>query len=163
MGFSEEDLKKFRQGRGVRAVHDSADKPRKDSPATNPSSGQAPATNRPSDQTSGQAREKKVHARDRMNYTEKRYEDEFLWPLYYDGLAQSWLFETVKFRLEEKCYYTPDFFVIRTDGFEIVEVKGGFAREDAIVKFKSAVALFPWFRWVWAQYKRKKWSVTAYV
>ena len=98
-----------------------------------------------------------------MNYTEKRYEDEFLWPLYYDGLAQSWLFETVKFRLEEKCYYTPDFFVIRTDGFEIVEVKGGFAREDAIVKFKSAVALFPWFRWVWAQYKRKKWSVTAYV
>lgn len=162
MGFSEEDLKKLRQGRGVRAVHDPADKPRKDPPATHHPSGQAPATNRSSDQTSGQTRKKTVHARDRMNYTEKRYEDEFLWPKYWEGEILSWEFESLKFRLGEKCFYTPDFLVIEPDCLILTEIKGGFIREDAIAKFKSAVSMFPYFRWIFAQYKRKKWEIIVY-
>lgn len=169
MGFSEDDLKRLRNGPGVRAVHDPADQRRQQTPTNRGQGKQAPPTNRgqgkaqscPAMSSSG-TQQKSGDPRQRMNYTEQRYEDEFLWPLYREGMVTSWIFESVKLRLGDKCFYTPDFFVVRHDCFELVEIKGGFAREDAIAKFKSAVTMFPWFRWTWAQYAKREWSVKVY-
>ncbi|MCB0176527.1 MAG: hypothetical protein KDJ97_38870 [Anaerolineae bacterium] len=55
-----------------------------------------------------------------------------------------WSFESVKLRLADNTFYTPDFFVQRVDGsFEVHETKG-FMRDDANVKLKVANEFFPW-------------------
>lgn len=45
------------------------------------------------------------------------------------------LFEPIKFRLGEKCFYCPDFFVPALMTF--FEVKGGHVFEDSVIKFKA--------------------------
>lgn len=69
------------------------------------------------------------------------------------GEVHSWGFEAMRFKLADKCYFTPDFFVIKPDGsIEFHEVKGtkagkhGNQRDDARVKIKAAAVMFPWFR-----------------
>lgn len=71
------------------------------------------------------------------------------------GEVHSWGFEAIRFKLADKCYLTPDFFVVLPDGrIEIHEVKGsragkrGNQRDDARVKVKAAAVMFPWFRFV---------------
>lgn len=57
-------------------------------------------------------------------------------------------YESITFRLAPKTTYTPDFMVVLPDGkVQIHEVKG-FAREDAIVKFKVAAQQNPWFEFI---------------
>ena len=57
-------------------------------------------------------------------------------------------YESITFRLAPKTTYTPDFLVVLPDGkVQIHEVKG-FAREDAIVKFKVAAQQNPWFEFI---------------
>ena len=69
--------------------------------------------------------------------------------------------EDIKFRVgEERCWYSPDFCVIRQGQLEIHECKGGFVRDDARVKFQAAKKMYPQFRWVWAQKKKGAWEVT---
>lgn len=97
---------------------------------------------------------------DRMNKTEKRYCKEILNPSKYTGDLVEWLFEPVKFRLAKKTFYTPDFLVIASAGYPRIqfhEVKGGFVRDDAIVKFKVAREMFPWFSWRMVMYKNGAW------
>jgi len=54
--------------------------------------------------------------------------------------------------------YTPDFCVVRPDRtLEMHEVKGAHVYEDARVKFKQAVATYPMFYWVWAQWEQGQW------
>jgi len=100
--------------------------------------------------------------KDRRNQTEKRYEQEHLWPQYQRGEIWSYLFEPLKFRLAENTFYTPDYLVIKETGFEIHEIKGGFEREDARVKWKAAAEKFPWFRFVVARYEKKEWKIEKY-
>lgn len=53
-------------------------------------------------------------------------------------------FESVKLRLADSTFYTPDFMVRWPTGLvEFHEVKG-FLRDDAAVKFKVAAEMFPW-------------------
>ena len=57
-------------------------------------------------------------------------------------------YESITFRLAPKTTYTPDFLVVLPDGkVQIHEVKG-FAREDAIIKFKVAAQQNPWFEFI---------------
>ena len=57
-------------------------------------------------------------------------------------------YESITFRLAPKTTYTPDFMVVLPDGkVQIHEVKG-FAREDAIIKFKVAAQQNPWFEFI---------------
>lgn len=52
-------------------------------------------------------------------------------------------FETVKIRLADRTYYSPDFAIVLADGtLEIHEVKG-FWEDDARVKIKVAAEHFP--------------------
>jgi len=79
---------------------------------------------------------------DRMNRTEARYSG-YLELLRVAGAIRWWGYESIKLRLANRTYYTPDFTVIRADGhIEFHEVKG-FLREDANVKFKVAAEQFP--------------------
>ena len=71
-----------------------------------------------------------------------------------------YMFEAIKLRLGDRCYYTPDFFL--PQGFMtgdnaapcFIEVKAWWKstgkpgwREDARVKFKAAAEQYPMFRW----------------
>lgn len=89
-----------------------------------------------------------------MNKTEARY------AAYLDekvrvGEYLFYRFEAVKFRLADRTFYTPDFYVMRPDGeIEIHEIKGGFITEDALIKFKIAAEQFAEFRWLMIQQKK---------
>jgi len=72
-----------------------------------------------------------------------------------DGEIVSFSHEPITFKLAHRCTYTPDFLVVLPSGaVEIHEVKG-FAREDAIVKFKVAAHANPWASFVMIRKKGK--------
>lgn len=90
-----------------------------------------------------------------MNGTERRYA-EFLDMRIRAGQIVSYLFDSVKLKLADNTFYTPDFFVIHADDcVEIHEVKGTskgkpFVEDDAAVKIKVAAEKFPFrFKMVW--------------
>lgn len=100
----------------------------------------------------------KPEEKPRMNKTEQRWADHLDW-LVYCGKARSYVFEGLKFRLADKTWYTPDFLVVLPDGrLELHEVKGGFVRDDAKVKYKVARELFPMFGWRMMQWKQGEWG-----
>lgn len=77
------------------------------------------------------------------------------------GLIAAYRYEAITIRLANRTTYTPDFVVLDPDGYiELHEVKGGFTRDDARVKFKVAAEQYSEFRFVWCQYVRKAWTIT---
>lgn len=59
-----------------------------------------------------------------------------------------WAFEPASFRIGEKRHYRPDFMVVRTDGgVSMIEVKGGYIRDRALVKPSAAATIYPQFDW----------------
>jgi len=94
------------------------------------------------------------HESGRMNKTEAKYEDEVLKA---DPYYTEWKFESVKFRLADNTFYTPDFFVICFDGtVEIHEVKGWW-EDDARVKIKVFAEMYPEFVVVASRLEKKQW------
>ncbi len=91
-----------------------------------------------------------------MNKTEARYA-QLLELLKRSGEILDYTFESLKFKLADKTYYTPDFLVVYPEHFEIHEVKG-FWRDDARVKIKVAAEQFPWFRFKAVQWERGNWK-----
>lgn len=90
-----------------------------------------------------------------MNSTEAAYA-ELLEGQRLAGDIASYAFESVKLRLADKTWYTPDFFVVYPDGAaEFVEVKG-FWRDDARVKFKVAAEQHQWARFTAVTKRAKK-------
>jgi hypothetical protein len=74
------------------------------------------------------------------------------------GEILSYRFEEQKFRLAQRTYYTPDFKIVYPDGTqEFIEVKGGFIRDDAMVKFKVCARHFPEYGWRMVQRKKTQW------
>lgn len=70
-------------------------------------------------------------------------------------------FESVKLRLADATFYSPDFTVMLANGaLELHEVKG-FWQDDARVKIKVAAALFP-FQFFAVTKKRGAWEVEAF-
>ena len=55
-----------------------------------------------------------------------------------------WAFEAIKFRIaEKKCWYTPDFLIMRPDGeLEIHETKG-YMEDKSLIKYKVFVDKYP--------------------
>lgn len=77
-----------------------------------------------------------------LNKTEKAYED-VLKSLLISGEILWYKFEGLKLRLADNTFYTPDFFIMKSDGqLEAHEVKG-FAMDDSVVKIKVAAEIFP--------------------
>lgn len=99
-----------------------------------------------------------------MNKTEAEYAS-FLEALKCSGEIVWYKFEGIKFRLADKCFYTPDFAVMLPNGhIEIHEVKG-YWQDDAKVKIKVASETYP-FKFVAIHKKAKKhgggWEVVEY-
>lgn len=94
---------------------------------------------------------------DRMNKTERLYSfelDEFQ----RQGIIDRWAYESLKFRLADRTWYTPDFVVWLPDGgIQLVEVKG-FLRDDAAVKFKVAREAFPEWEWIMMRRTKSGWE-----
>ena len=97
----------------------------------------------------------------KMNKTELRYLQTRIEPLIFKKDIVMWRFEAITFKLADDLRYTPDFLVIGAPGYATIqfhEIKGGYIREDAIVKFKVARNLYPWFSWRMMQYKKGEWN-----
>jgi len=90
-----------------------------------------------------------------LNETEKRY----LKMLRERFPFQPIMIQAITLRLAHNCKYTPDFgYCLPTGALVLVETKGAFVREDAIVKLKTAASMFPQFTFIKAQYKNGKWT-----
>lgn len=76
------------------------------------------------------------------------------------GEIEHWSFESVRLKLANGAWYTPDFFVVVSDGsIEIHETKG-FMREAARVRLLTAAQLYPWFKFLLVKRgKRVRWDV----
>ena len=98
---------------------------------------------------------------DRMNRTEKLYSG-MLEKLKLSGEILAWRFEAITFRLGHRCNYTPDFLVVTPREIQIHEVKGGYVREDGLVKWKLAAECHPEFRFFLCRYRNGKWNVEQY-
>jgi len=89
-----------------------------------------------------------------MNKTEQAY-SELLEGRRLAGEISAWAFESMKFRLADRTWYTPDFIVQLDDGLlEVHETKACRAsgemliEDDAAVKIKVAAEQFSMFRFV---------------
>jgi hypothetical protein len=94
------------------------------------------------------------------NKTEQRYWDRLELD-FRAGRIKGFGFQRYTFRLADDTRYTPDFHVVRLDDvLEFHEVKGGFEREDAILKLKIAAEMYPHpfklARWT----KEKGWEIS---
>ena len=98
-----------------------------------------------------------------MNRTEQAYAD-ILETKKKAGEIRDYKFEQVTFKLADDTRYTPDFYVVYPEHAEFHEVKGGLVRDDAKVKFKVAVSMFPEYGWKWCQLRNKKegWEIKEY-
>ncbi len=64
---------------------------------------------------------------------------------------RAWAFESLKFRLADRTWYTPDFAVWHNDGrLECIEVKGHW-EDDARVKWKVVQEMYPSVTWTLIQ------------
>lgn len=96
-----------------------------------------------------------------MNKTETRYLQEKILPRVKAGEIVSYHFDKVKRNLSvegETCWYKPDWEIMLSCGqIEYHEIKGGYIREDAAIKFKAAMSQYPMFNWLMWQYKGGEW------
>lgn len=77
-----------------------------------------------------------------MNKTEANYA-RYLEQQKLSGEIQYFAFDSIKFRLADKTFYSPDFIVMKANGeLEAHEVKG-FWEDDAKVKIKVAASMHP--------------------
>lgn len=75
------------------------------------------------------------------------------------GAIRDYRFESMKFKLADKTYYTPDFLVIEADdSVTLIDVKGHH-EDDARVKAKVAAKDFPWFRFQSMRWADGQWQV----
>lgn len=93
-----------------------------------------------------------LDASDRMNKTERAYADH-LYASQLIGAVLHYEFEGIKLRLGKGSWYTPDFYVVTPERFELHEVKG-FWREAAMVRIKVAATKYPHFKFIVAKSKK---------
>ena len=86
------------------------------------------------------------HTSGEMNKTEAAYAQE-LEMRKRVGEIEWWAFESIKLRLADRTFYTPDFAVVIAGGMCFHEVKGHW-EDDARVKIKVAAKLFPHFTFI---------------
>ena len=94
------------------------------------------------------------YAAERMNRLEAKYAG-WLEAQRRAGKILFWRYESLKFRLADRTWYTPDFYIMRADGcVELHETKG-FWEDDARVKIKVTAEQFPELLFVAVQWDRK--------
>ena len=99
----------------------------------------------------------KTHIPGRMNGTEEKYA-RFLMDKLNAGEVTLFRFESVKLRLADKTYYTPDFMVLDRDGMITFHEVKGFWQDDARVKIKVAAEQYPEFGFVAVKLEKGQWE-----
>lgn len=94
----------------------------------------------------------------RMNKLETAYAS-LLETMRLAGEITSWRHESVKLRLADRTWYTPDFKVRMPDGREEFHETKGFMRDDAAVKLKVAAEMYPEYAFRLVRRKRGAWVV----
>lgn len=82
-----------------------------------------------------------------MNGTEEWYYSSVLKPRILSGEVESIEYEALTFKLGDGSRYTPDFYVVRTDGGAELHETKGYWREDDRVKIKVAASKYKEFYW----------------
>lgn len=103
---------------------------------------------------------KPIQIKNKMNKLECRWANQ----LEYMKMAREiidWRFQSFGIKLADKTYYYPDFFVVFPDHFEVHETKG-FCKDDALVKFKTARDMYPWWRWKMLFWSKKTGWIVKY-
>ncbi len=96
---------------------------------------------------------------DGMNKTENRLADILRWMKDQKEIID-WAFEPEKFRLADRTFLTPDFRVTLLNHQNVfIECKGGFIRDDAIVKLKVVAETHPYVFFL-AVFKDRHWTIT---
>lgn len=96
---------------------------------------------------------------DGMNKTEARFA-RGLEAMKFARIIRDFAFEPERLRMADRTYYKPDFRVTLDDGRNaFIEVKGGFARDDAMVKIKTIAELHP-YPFFLAVYRDHRWTIT---
>jgi hypothetical protein len=81
------------------------------------------------------------------------------------GEIRWYSFEAMNLRLTGRTYYRPDFLVVTQqmdatgawrEAFQFHEIKGYAAKDDALVKFKVAAELFPFFEFFMLRKRRER-------
>lgn len=106
-----------------------------------------------------------IHPRHRsapgeMNKTEKAYAER-LDLLQRAGEIASFRFGSVKLKLADKTWYTPDFYVVYPDHIEFHEVKG-FWEDHARVKIKVVAEMYPEYLFVAMRRVKGEWEREAF-
>ena len=103
---------------------------------------------------SGRAR----HVAGEMNATEKQFA-EMLRLKQLAGDILQFEFEAIKFRIGDRCFYTPDFVVWQpfNAGMVAYEIKGHW-EDDARVKIKAAAARYPQVSFIAVKKVRYGWN-----
>ena len=121
----------------------------------------SPRWGRPWRRPTPRPRPRSPHKPGQMTRTEQLYAIR-LEALRLTGEIVAWSYETRRFRLAYRTWYTPDFEVVSLEDIQYHEVKAGRRRappgrpgaslalweDDARVKWKQAAELFPHFRWM---------------
>ena len=93
------------------------------------------------------------HTPGQMNRLEERY-SEYLRTLFVTGIVEGYEFEPIKFRLAQRCFYTPDFMIIHKDHISFIDVKGHI-EDDSLVKLKTVATKYPWFEFGLVTFDRR--------
>lgn len=110
------------------------------------------------------------HKPGEMNATELRYFNDYLKPKLLSGFYLKSRFEPLTLILvhpdkqtgRRSSTYTPDFYLIRSDGItEVHEVKG-YCDEADKLKLKLAAELFPEWMWFMAYSTKKSFNIKEY-
>jgi hypothetical protein len=100
-----------------------------------------------------------AHRPGEMNKTEAEYAQK-LENRKLAGEIVRWEFEKITLKIGKDCRYTPDFFAVTIAGLiELHEVKGGYMRDDSVVKLVCAAEQFKCFKFYLAQKKKGTWTV----
>lgn len=101
----------------------------------------------------------KQKVRGEMNKTEQRFEQDYLKPLTHIGTFKDYEYESVKLKLGNGTYYTPDFCAWHPNGsVTFFEVKGAYIRDKGAMTIKIAASKYPLFKFVLAQYSKGQWT-----
>ena len=103
----------------------------------------------------------KTHITGRMNGLEEKYA-QFLMDKMTAGEVTLFRFESVKLRLADKTYYTPDFMVLDKDGIITFHEVKGFWQDDARVKIKVAAEQYPEFGFVAVKQVKGQWQTETF-
>ena len=102
-----------------------------------------------------EATPKRAKPADGPNKTELRFQRR-LEQYKHDGRIRDFKFEPEKLRLAGRCWYTPDWRVELLDrSILFAEIKGGFAREDALIKLKVCADIHACYDFKIFRYDRK--------